>query len=178
MIKIYFADITDKIESEYDKIGFNKERLKYISEIKDSLRRLQSVAVWDLLIKALKKDFGCNNPEFIFDGKKWSLINSTVKFSLSHSNNLVAVAISDEGNIGVDVEKIDDKILKAKNLLGEETSLKCLTKLWTEKEAEFKCGKKENKKIYSTEISDKKNNEYILSVATDKINEIPLFIKI
>ena len=76
---------------------------------------------------------------------KPSLIDDTTQLSISHSSQSICVAISDSP-LGIDIEKIDDRILKvrAKFVNCEEKqfyaydSIEDLTILWTIKESIYK----------------------------------------
>ena len=74
------------------------------------------------------------------------LLDSDKKISISHSYPYAVLAISDEP-IGVDLEKISDKILRVKEKflhteekkwIGEEFSPEMLTAIWSMKEALYK----------------------------------------
>lgn len=105
-------------------------------------------AVWKLLEYAVKQHFGVSlydcNP--VCNNGKWTA--NGINFSLSHSENVVCVAVSDQ-TIGVDVQILDnfpkqiaDKVLTAneKQLYTNSPSDETMCKLWTKKEAIFKFG--------------------------------------
>jgi len=66
--------------------------------------------------------------------------------SISHSKNIVGIALCDEFKIGLDIEPINDRILKVKHKfisLDENEKLDCesatiLTKIWSGKESLYK----------------------------------------
>ena len=81
------------------------------------------------------------------NGKPYFL-NSSLKFNLSHSEGIVACAISDEGEVGVDVEasqlapdrakKIAQRFLSHTDAKAIEADPSRFVRLWSEKEAEAK----------------------------------------
>ena len=171
MCVIYLLDIEDLIINNYSSV-INKQRKEYICSIKNKGRKKQSFFVWKLLEFALK-NIGVRNPSFENNNGKWSLVNGEVKFSLSHSRNMVAVAI-DDNNVGVDIELISDKLLPLEkryntNLMDFDKLL-YLSRCFTEEEAKFKAEMDINTKSYIVE--DKKGNKYSLSVCTDSDVEI------
>ena len=94
--------------------------------------------------------------------------NSSVKFSISHSKGRVVCAVSDEGDVGVDIEcsQIDGE--KAKKLAKRyfatsdaekiENDPSLFRKKWCEKEAETKFFGKELALFLKDERENEKNN--------------------
>lgn len=140
---IYYSFFNNFIEIKA-KVKDNN-RKNYIDSITNAKRRNQSIAVWKLLeyatFKLFNKDFSYENENGV-----WQEINHTFNFSLSHSNNLVAVIISDNELVGVDCELLSDKILKFDKVFGltdvkfssKDRKKRYLTKLWCKKESDFK----------------------------------------
>ena len=108
MCKVYLLDIEDLIFNS-DLSDIDSCRAKYINSISNEKRKKQSYFVWKLLERALKIE-GIKDFSFVNNNGKWQLTNEKVKFSLSHSFNMVCVAV-DNSCVGVDVEKMGDKIL-------------------------------------------------------------------
>ncbi len=171
MCCIYFLDIEDLI-IDNDLSNINNLRAEYLYSIKNEERRRQSFFVWKLLEFALINK-GVKNPSFVNNKGKWSLVDGVVKFSLSHSHNLVAVAIDDK-NVGVDIEIISDKLLPLEKRYNTTLSgwdkLLYLSRCFTEEEAKFKAEINNNIKSYI--VDDNKGNKYSLSVCTDSDVEI------
>ena len=127
------------------------ERAKEIESCTSSEVRRQKFAVWKLLERALFEALGLKIGELDLtrtENGKWEC--SACKFSLSHSGEVVAVAVSEEA-VGVDVEKYDpprfaplvEKIATADEYadlcrLKEGERGEALNVLWTRKEALFK----------------------------------------
>lgn len=121
--------------------------------------RAEKYSVWKLLQYAVEKTFARPFTDFSFTKKengKWFC--EDFYFSLSHSNNLVAVALS-SAPVGVDIQKnqplksldIAKKILTNAEMqvfqnLPENEMNAYLVWVWTKKEAAFKRG---NEKIFT-----------------------------
>lgn len=142
-VKIFFA----KPESVTNKTLYPKERQTQIENTKNKKLKLQRYFSWKLLEKALHNTFGINidNCNFVLsDTGKWEC--DSFYFSISHTNGLVAVAISNNP-VGLDVEErqipldLKDKVLTNLEIAElEKVADKqgyMLVK-WTQKEAVFK----------------------------------------
>ena len=127
-------------------------RLQKVQALKKQEDKIRSVAAFLLLERALQ-DLGISPvPEFAYEefGKPY-LPGYPVHFSLSHTKNAVACAVSD-CPIGVDVqEKVEYSPRLADRICSdaERTALEnakdkdlALTALWTKKEALAKCNGK------------------------------------
>ena len=150
----------------------------------------EKFCVWKLLEFAIWQSFGKRMEEISFfklENGKWAC--DFCHFSLSHSHNGVAVALSDSP-VGVDIEKIapmKNKASVAKKILTEtemeeyrrlahspDSENLFLLEMWTKKESLFKTG--EYPKFLPHEIATSTENaltrkvclgreEYLLSVA-------------
>src|SRR5574344_1026276 len=92
-----------------------------------------------------KKFFGEKNLEIKLEDKKPKLNNPNLNFSISHSNNIVAVCF-DKNAVGFDIEfmgKNRDIEALAKHLRINAATEKEFYQYWTGYEAEYKC-KKQN----------------------------------
>ena len=127
-------------------------RQRVIEQCADLQTKRQRYCVWQLLDYALKKCINKGVDELTFtldDNGKWSC--NGCHFSLSHSGNVVAVAICERA-VGVDVEKLDaarfnqrlaERILTANerevyDTLPFDDRPQALTQIWTAKESLFK----------------------------------------
>ncbi|MBO7345868.1 MAG: hypothetical protein J6U92_08030 [Clostridia bacterium] len=142
MVKVFYATINGVALNENLISALPTVRKEYVSTIKDPFRKAQSVLVWCLLQEVLKKEFGFNDSlDFIQNNGEWSALNGGIEFSLSHSNNVVAVAVSNN-RVGVDVELCSSKVLKVKKMFQIDTQaideIEQLTLLWTQKESAYK----------------------------------------
>ena len=131
-------------------------RNQAIERCADALTRRQRFCVWRLLDYALKEHCGKGVDGFNFDvdtNGKWTS-NAPAHFSLSHSNNVVAVALSAH-NVGVDIEAVGSFADRASDEAfvcrvlndAERQVLECcepssrdqqLAMFWTRKESVFK----------------------------------------
>ena len=167
MMKLYWSDILDLNFPSNNVDCLSLERIKYLESIKNEKRKKQSYFVWKLLEYVL----GINNIscEFLVnENGKWQAKNNEIYFSLSHSENIVAVVI-DDNIVGVDIEKVDEKInkIKKKILTNIPTDVSTceLTRLWTENESRYKSCKD----FYTNSwiILDKLSNKYVLTVSSN-----------
>ena len=192
---LYIALIPDKpIEKVYP-----TERQEYIQSTSNEVLRNQRYFVWKLLEYALKNSFGFDFKEMKFnlnEQGRWEC--DKCYFSLSHSNNVVAVAVSDS-LVGVDIESsnrsVSDtlykKILTDKEIseyinMEKSEQKNYLIKKWTAKESLFKMG--ESKVFHPKELqNDRKvyTNTIILndiafcySVTNDNIEKLRVFTNI
>ena len=127
------------------------ERAEEIAGCTNSEVRRQKFYAWKLLEKALLNSFGLKIEELKItrsENGKWEC--PLLSFSLSHSGDMVAVAVSGKP-IGVDIEKRDlsrftDALAEKTVTKSEEEALSrlsndraaALNALWTKKEAIFK----------------------------------------
>ena len=96
---------------------------EYIEEIKKRKSRAsinESCAALILLAETLKNEFNENTSTLKYKkdeyGRPYFLNREDISFSLSHSGEYAVCAVSTEGNVGVDIEKIptDTKYEKIK----------------------------------------------------------------
>lgn len=174
MVKVFYSDITNCEYSQIEVDNFHMLRKDYVNSIQDMDRKRQSAFVWMLLQKVLSDINVSGN--FSVDSKgKWRIIEGGAKFSIAHSGNIVAVAVGDAEFLGVDVEKISEKVLKLEKKLGDYkpvnmSNIEHITREWTKKESAFKAGKK--CEFYSRKIYDKNGEEYFLTLcAKDKCED-------
>ena len=196
MIDVYIAVLPDK---EICKPLLCAKRQAEIDGISNERVRREKYYVWKLLEYAIKNSLGADASRLNFTkskNQKWSC--DAFEFSLSHSGELLAVAISDRA-VGVDVERIRVKnsermanyILtsgeKAEySSVCDDTADEWLIQRWCQKEAIFKSknedsfipSKIETANFFShVEFLEVKNQKYILALAAKeqdnlKINEI------
>ncbi len=147
------------------KTVITKEESLKINSFKSEKRKIE----WLSIRLALQQKFG-KNILLEYQGKK-PFINKKKHFSLSHSNNMLALIDSNKHTIGIDIEKISPKIesLCEKFIHKEEKELifnkekSILTKhlIWCAKEAIYKSQNsneiKFNQNIIINNINYKKN---------------------
>ena len=146
-IKVYLSLIPDK---KIEKV-LPKERFDEINGCLDEKVKREKYFVWKLLELALRNATGVN-PDFtrFYKGVNGKWQAQGVEFSLSHSNGVVAVAISDKP-VGIDLQVIkplkNDRLIekiftekeleKINALSGQEKTARIIEK-WAEKESDFK----------------------------------------
>lgn len=167
MCRVYYFDFS-RVKKDVGYNDINHDRLEYVNKINDEVRKNQSYFATKLLEYALENygiDYSCG---FSCENGKWKLRNNAINFSISHSNNLVCVGLS-KSEIGVDLEKKDDKILllekkyfSEKNFSNRDEKILEYLKFWTEKEAKFKA-QTESKVNFFT-IKDNNNDIHVLCV--------------
>ncbi len=149
-LKIYSLDITtvseDEAELWYSQM--NSEKKLAADRLLNADKRLSKIAADALCRKAISENCGIPCDEIVFgiseNGKPYS-VNAQIKFNVSHSGNLVICAVS-EKEIGIDVEKIRtvnpracEKFATAKEIDYINSSSDGFFRIWTLKEAYFKC---------------------------------------
>ncbi len=193
IVDVYVAKIPSNIKI---KKLYPKQREREIKEVSNVLLKTQKYCVWKVLEFAINKSFSKNIKDLSFklnDSGKW--VSEGLEFSLSHSKNLVSVAVS-KTPIGVDVELIEKpktdiskEILSSIEyeeylLLNEQEKTSYIINAWTKKESLFKqknikALKREefrqlNEPVYQ-KILTVDGEEYSLSVATKNIDKVRVF---
>ena len=153
----------------------SEETLKYYQkkEITNEEKWKTHCLSYLLVDKFLKEYYGLENTQLVFEDGKPILLDGGKYFSISHSEDLIALAFSDS-NCGVDIEKIklrefasiSERMGFEANTLGE------FYEEWTKYEALYKLGKdKEYGSIASFDLDD-----YALAaVSEDPCEEFDLF---
>ena len=147
-IDVYVRKFPFPVENE---IVYPKERQIQIDACKNEKVKAEKFYAWKLLEYAFLQCFSIPITQAVFkkDGGRWTCDKGA--FSLSHSHDIVAVAIS-QNAVGVDVEKVNLERFSAlsneKTFTKEELAFYTATllsdsahlknKLWTVKEALFK----------------------------------------
>ena len=179
MYKIYIKNV-----SEIDTSLLSINVLEYLSKFHDQKRYLHSLNAWYLLSSVLLEDFNIDiSNKQIFVTPNGKPYIKGMNFSISHSNNLVGVIISD-CVCGIDIEMISEHINHSKLssfiLTNKELALYKLNKnklayfikKWTQKEAYLKCFNDGINKLSdlliecntkTLKLKDSKGNLYYLS---------------
>jgi phosphopantetheinyl transferase len=170
MVKIFYTDVTNYQFNLRDLSGICIKRQDYIKSISDEKRRNQSLLVWRLLEFVVNSFYTVENADYGCENNVWFLNNNSIKFSLSHSNNIVAVGVATETNVGVDVERLSEKILKIKSKfdcadIKDDDLIKFLTTKWTEKESLYKSKCDGNFKHFF--VKDLNDNEYCITACSN-----------
>jgi len=151
-MKIYYINlpknllikIKNKLFEYADKMPL--KRYKAYQELNDEMAKIQNILSYLLLRKILNDNnikMYDNHFNYCKNGKPY-FENSNIKFSISHSNNLIAVAI-DDNDLGIDVEqikKVNNNIINQVYSKEEQTIYKnklnneeFFCKTWTIKES-------------------------------------------
>ena len=119
----------------------NNEEIKLFKLKKSNLLKEQFLAI--------RKILALENSDYIItydlDGKP--SLNSEFNISISHSNEIAALVVSNKKMIGLDVQFKESKILNIQNKflnkfeklnIGDDPSIDILTMIWTSKESIYK----------------------------------------
>lgn len=89
---------------------FSENIQKYIDETKNEKLKNERFCAYVVLFSALKAFFDLDSQtiERASDGKPYFPENEKIFFNISHSEGVVAVTISDEGEVGVDLQQESD----------------------------------------------------------------------
>ena len=98
---------------------------------------------------ATRKILALENSDYkiTYDINGKPLLNSIYNISISHSHEIAAIAISDNSNIGLDVQLKESKIFNIQNKflnkseklnIGDDPTVDILTMVWTSKESIYK----------------------------------------
>ena len=143
------------------------ERFQY-KNFSDADKLKEHCLSYYLLDKILRDNYNVENRELEFISQKPYLKSREIHFSISHSRNFIAIAISSY-NCGIDIEFIKERdfVKIAKRMKFEEcSSLENFYKKWTEYEAAYKLNDEYKKiKHYNYE-------NYMISAVSTSNNEI------
>lgn len=135
-----------KIEEEpgffSSNIDFSEYDLMEYESIKHPFKKMQWLASRFLLKKMSNENrllllYKNENGKPFFD-------NANYHFSITHSHSYVAVILSKERNVSIDLEKITEKVLKVKHKFlhpldfEQSENLENLTQIWSAKETLYK----------------------------------------
>ncbi len=192
---VYMAKIPDGMGQD---VLFPIERQNEVLACGNEKVRRQKYYAWKLLEYALRESFGWEMEGLsLCKGKNGKWTSPRCYFSLSHSHNAVAVAVS-EGPIGVDVEKIapekaeflqktltEQERAEFSLVVGERNRLKYLFESWTKKESIFKkvgdgLFRPQKIAVDKGAVTKEKlsidGEEYVLSVAADNAVDVRYFL--
>ena len=180
-------------DTKTDKI-YPVERKEEIESCGSEKVRQEKYYAWKLLEKAVQQSFGKNLNQFKFSKKNSKWICDGCEFSISHSDNLVAIVVS-RNPVGIDIESIDlerfKKFPKEKILTEEELKINTsedenfLNSIWTAKESIFKKYGEKNfnpakvntiNEKYITKTIKNGDSEYYLTIATDNTTFIKFYV--
>lgn len=185
MVYVY-ENLTEYSEQLYEQHlnSLPEWRRTYALRYKQHEDRKRSVLAFVLLREALKKEFGIQAEEFVYNGFGKPFLKGTdISFSLSHCKSAVACAVS-RGEIGIDVETVRDFDEKVATRFLNEAKRPLLNsvpadkelffELWTKKEAISKFeGKGLSLLLKSLDLDSyllhsEKRKDFVLSVCYGK----------
>ncbi|MDD3877770.1 MAG: 4'-phosphopantetheinyl transferase superfamily protein [Bacteroidales bacterium] len=129
-------------------IQLNAEEKKYFERITNESRKVQWLSCRHLIQNYYNNAFEVG---YDFQGKPYAN-QKNIFISLSHTNKFSAVIISEGRDVGLDIEKVDERIRRISRKMASEKELnwislspdkdiEFLTSLWCSKEALYKlCG--------------------------------------
>ena len=181
MTEVYVLDVTNLGLEKYLK-KLPRNFLDQVNKYKEDNQRRRSFFSWYLLyLKLVERKINVSNLKVEFNENGKPLIEG-INFNISHSHNLVAVAISSH-EVGIDLELVEEKDNEkiAKKIMNEEEYQKYLKnkeyfyKVWTKKEAylkrkglalDFALNKDQKiEDVVSYYIQDEDDHYYYLSVS-------------
>ena len=134
---------------------------------------------------AVRKLLENEDPELTidYDLKGKPFLNKQKGISISHSNEIVAIGISNEIDFGIDIQHKTDKIFKIKSkflsknesrFLGKTDNMEFLIKIWSAKESIFKALGREGVSFSNDLEIDKLNDKKIFREAYYKKDNIKI----
>ena len=126
---------------ELNQMELNNDERKLLKLKKSNILREQFLAT--------RKVLSLENSDYkiTYDINGKPLLNSIYNISISHSHEIAAIAISDNSNIGLDVQFKESKIFNIQNKflnkseksnIGDNPTVDILTMVWTSKESIYK----------------------------------------
>jgi len=138
---------------------------------------------------ASRKLIGLINPDLRISYKEdIPILSDNKNISISHSDEIVTILISKENGIGVDVEKIKNKVHSVASkflssneigFFGRDPSTRQLTRAWTAKEAIYKALRKPgisfSENIILDEFNDKAQSANAKFISSDQETTFKLY---
>ena len=134
---------------------------------------------------AVRKLLENEDPELTidYDLKGKPFLNKQKGISISHSNEIVAIGISNDTHFGIDIQYKTDKIFKIKSkflskkegkFLGKTDNMEFLIKVWSAKESIFKALDKEGVSFLNDIEIDTSNNKDLFRAGYYKKDNIKI----
>jgi len=141
--------INDKTKIKLWKVMMGELNTKELNSGEKNLIKLKKSNLLREQFLATRKLLALENSDYkiTYDINGKPLLNSIYNISISHSHEIAAVAISDNSNIGIDVQLKKNKILNIQNKflnkseksnIGDDPTVDILTMVWTSKESIYK----------------------------------------
>ena len=177
--------IKEKTKVRLWKVMIGELNTKGLNSDEKNLLKLKKSNILREQFLATRKILALENSDYkiTYDINGKPLLNSIYNISISHSHEIAAIAISDNSNIGLDVQLKESKIFNIQNKflnkseksnIGDDPTVDILTMVWTSKESIYKAiGLKgisfsENIKIDKVIEKDKSGIGYYIN-GTEKV---------
>jgi phosphopantetheinyl transferase len=177
--------INDKTKIKLWKVMIGELNTKELNSDEKNLLELKKSNILREQFLATRKLLALENSNYkiTYDINGKPSLNSNYNISISHSYEIAAIAISDNFNIGIDVQLREDKIFNIQNKflnkseksnIGDDPTVEILTMVWVSKESIYKAiGLKgisfsENIKIDKVIENDKTGIGYYIN-GTEKV---------
>jgi phosphopantetheinyl transferase len=177
--------INEKSKIKLWKVMIGELNTKELNNDDKNLLKLKKSNILREQFLATRKILALENSDYkiTYDINGKPLLNSIYNISISHSHEIAAIAISDNSNIGLDVQLKESKIFNIQNKflnkseksnIGDDPTVDILTMVWTSKESIYKAiGLKgisfsENIKIDKVIEKDKSGIGYYIN-GTEKV---------
>lgn len=141
--KLYVWEITESLEELCESVRLSENQQNQFNSITNEKYKLSFLSV-----RKLVGELGYMFDDLYYDENGKPFLKDNRKISISHSFNMVVVLICDDVEVGVDIEKKRDKIIRVSQkftnwnyrntTLSKESVLQKLTMIWSAKEAAFK----------------------------------------
>lgn len=113
--------ITENAEDLYAKLQLNADEKKYYESLQNGKRNMHWLGSRVLLRTLLKTNHYIDVQ--LDENNKPYLVNFPFEFSISHSNDYASVIIYKGKKVGIDIEKMSEKILRIQKKFMSETEL-------------------------------------------------------
>ena len=177
--------MNEKTKIKLWKVMIGELNTKELNNDDKNLLKLKKSNILREQFLATRKILELENSDYkiTYDINGKPLLNSIYNISISHSHEIAAIAISDNSNIGLDVQLKESKIFNLQNKflnkseksnIGDDPTVDILTMVWTSKESIYKAiGLKgisfsENIKIDKVIEKDKTGTGYYIN-GTEKV---------
>ena len=141
--------INEKTKIKLWKVMIGELNTKELNNDDKNLLKLKKSNILREQFLATRKILALENTDYkiTYDINGKPLLNSIYNISISHSHEIAAIAISDNSNIGLDVQLKESKIFNIQNKflnkseksnIGDDPTVDILTMVWTSKESIYK----------------------------------------
>jgi 4'-phosphopantetheinyl transferase len=141
--------MNEKTKIKLWKVMIGELNTKELNNDDKNLLKLKKSNILREQFLATRKILALENSDYkiTYDINGKPLLNSIYNISISHSHEIAAIAISDNSNIGLDVQLKESKIFNLQNKflnkseksnIGDDPTVDILTMVWTSKESIYK----------------------------------------